>query len=95
MTEERMVQCRKLNALLPGLKRPPYRNALGQQIYEQVSKEAWDGWLKESVRYINTYRIDLGSQEGASFMMKQTAIYFGFEEGDLATTAWVPPSSST
>jgi hypothetical protein len=23
-------------------------------------------------------------------MFKQVAIYFGFEEGDLAQTAWVP-----
>jgi Fe-S cluster biosynthesis and repair protein YggX len=93
MTEERMVQCRKLGKLLPGLRRPPYKNELGRRLFEEISQEAWDQWLKESVRFINTYRVDLASAEGQKFMVKQTAIYFGYEEGDLAETAWTPPKS--
>lgn len=92
--EPRMVMCRKLGKLLPGLKKPPYRNELGQRLYEDVSKEAWDQWLQESVRLINTYRVDLASAEGQAFMMKQTALYFGYEEGELAQTAWTPPTKS-
>jgi Fe-S cluster biosynthesis and repair protein YggX len=88
---ERMVMCRKLGKELPGLVKPPYRNALGQKIYEEISKQAWDAWLQESVRLINTYRVDLASPQGQKFMMDQTAVYFGFEEGELAATAWVPP----
>ena len=86
-----MVMCRKLGRELPGLKRAPYRNELGRRLYEEVSQEAWEQWLKDSVRFINTYRVDLASAEGQKFMMKQCAIYFGYEEGDLATTAWTPP----
>lgn len=93
MSEERMVQCRKLGKLLPGLPKPPYKNELGRRLYEEVSKEAWEMWIKESVRFINTYRVDLASSEGVQFMMKQTAIYFGYEEGDLAATAWTPPKT--
>ena len=89
---DRMVMCRKLNKELPGLKKPPYRNALGQKLYEEVSQEAWNTWLRESVRIINTYRVDLADPEGQRFMMEQTAVYFGFEQGDLAQTAWTPPS---
>jgi len=79
---------------LPGLDRAPFRNELGQRIYNEVSKEAWQGWLTASVKYINTYRIDLASPEGQKFMAKQCAIFFGFEEGDLATTAWTPKAGS-
>jgi Fe-S cluster biosynthesis and repair protein YggX len=86
-----MVKCRKLGRELPGLKKPPYRNALGQRLFDEVSQEAWDQWLQESVRLINTYRIDLGDPEGQRFMLQQTALYFGFEEGDVAATAWSPP----
>ena len=50
MTEPRMVTCAKLGKELPGLPKPPYRNELGQRIYEQVSKEAWDGWIRDSVK---------------------------------------------
>jgi Fe-S cluster biosynthesis and repair protein YggX len=88
---DRMVNCRKLGKMLPGLAKPPYRNALGQKIYEEVSKEAWDMWLQESVRIINTYRVDLASKEGQRFMLDQTAVFFGFEAGDVAATAWTPP----
>lgn len=88
---ERQVMCCKLGQMLPGLAKPPYKNALGQQIYEQVSKQAWDTWLRESVRIINTYRVDLGSPQGQQFMLEQTAVYFGFESGEVVPTAWTPP----
>ncbi len=88
----RLVHCIKLDRELPGLARPPFPNELGQLIYEKLSKEAWDQWLQESVRYINTYRVDLSSREGTEFMMKQLRIWLGLEEGDQAATAWTPPS---
>jgi hypothetical protein len=32
----------------------------------------------------------LATPEGQKFMLKQCAIYFGYEHGDLAETAWTP-----
>src|ERR1700733_15340175 len=61
---DRIVHCRLLKKDLPGLDRQPYKNDLGRRIYEEVSKEAWQQWLKDSVKYINTYRVDLASPEG-------------------------------
>jgi Fe-S cluster biosynthesis and repair protein YggX len=87
----RLVHCIKLDKELPGLARPPFPNEIGQMVFEKVSKEAWDMWLQESVRYINTYRVDLSSREGTDFMLKQLKIWLGMEEGDLAATAWTPP----
>jgi Fe-S cluster biosynthesis and repair protein YggX len=87
---DRIVHCRLLKEDLPGLDRPPYRNELGRRIFEEVSKQAWQQWLKDSVRFINTYRVDLVTPEGQSFMLKQCAIYFGYEQGELAQTAWTP-----
>ena len=90
MTTVRTVQCVKLKKELPGLARPPYKNELGQRIFDEVSKEAWDMWLKDSVKFINTYRVDLTSADGQKFMFKQCAIYFGWEDGEMAQTAFVP-----
>lgn len=94
MSETRMVKCRKLGRELPGLARPPYKNELGKRIYEEISKEAWDEWLKYSVRYVNTYfgpgRLDIASKEGQEFLFKQAAIFFGFEAGEEAKTAFTP-----
>jgi len=90
MTESRMVKCRKLGKELPGLTRQPYKNDLGKRIYEEVSQEAWNMWLKDSVKFINTYRVDLTSAEGQKFMFDQCEVYFGLKEGKLADTAFVP-----
>lgn len=89
---DRLVECIKLGKTLPGLKRAPFPTELGKLIHEKVSKEAWDLWLAESVRYINTYRVDLSSKQGTEFMIKQLKIWLGLEDGELAATAWTPES---
>ena len=89
---ERIVHCRLLKKDLPGLDRAPFRNELGQRIYAEVSKEGWQQWVKDSVRLINTYKVDLVTPEGQTFMLKQCALYFNFEEGEMAQTAWTPPA---
>jgi Fe-S cluster biosynthesis and repair protein YggX len=89
---ERIVHCRLLKKDLPGLDRPPFKGELGQRILADVSKDAWQRWLKDSVKLINTYRVDLAAPEGQKFMLKQCGIYFGYEEGDAAQTAWTPPA---
>src|SRR5580704_16450016 len=91
---ERIVHCRMYKKDLPGLSRPPYKNELGQKIYAEVSREGWERWLKDSVKFINTYRLDLASPEGKKFMLEQCSVYFGFTEGSQAQTAWVDPSKT-
>jgi Fe-S cluster biosynthesis and repair protein YggX len=85
-----MVNCRKLGRELPGIPFKPFDGELGQRIYDEVSMEAWQQWLKDSVKYVNTYRLDLADPSAQAFMRKQLSIYFGFEQGDLPTTAWTP-----
>lgn len=92
---ERIVHCRKLDKDLPGLAKPPFRNELGQRIYNEISKEAWDMWRRDSVKFINTYRVDLASPDGQKFMFRQCAIYFGMEDGEAAQTAWTPPTEGS
>jgi Fe-S cluster biosynthesis and repair protein YggX len=87
---DRIVHCRLLKKDLPGLERPPFKGELGKRLFAEVSKEGWEAWVKDSVKFINTYRVDLASPEGQKFMLKQCAIYFAYEEGDLAQTAWTP-----
>ena len=86
----RMVMCNKLKKELPGVPFKPFDDELGQKIYDQVSMEAWQGWLKDSVKYVNTYRLDLSDARAQKFMREQMEVYFGFKDGDLAQTAWTP-----
>lgn len=87
----RTVNCIKLGKELPGLSFMPFDDELGERLYNQVSEEAWDMWLKESPRYINTYRLDLAEPAAQEFLREQMEIFFGFKEGDVARTAWTPP----
>ena len=36
MSEPRLVMCKKLGKELPGLAKPPYKNELGQRIFEEI-----------------------------------------------------------
>ena len=42
----RMVKCIKLGRDAEGLDTLPYPGELGKKIFENVSKEAWQQWLK-------------------------------------------------
>lgn len=93
MNAQRTVMCKKLGEELPAMPFKPLPTEFGQEIYENVSMQAWQMWLQESPRYINTYRIDLQSAEGRAFMEKQMRVFFGFEEGEMAETAFVDPNA--
>lgn len=89
MTQPRTVMCSRLKKDLPALPFKPFQDDFGQRIYDSVSIQAWQEWLRESPRYINTYRLDLQSTEGKEFLRNQMKVFFGFEEGTMADTAWV------
>lgn len=90
MNQSRTVFCKKLKQELPGLPFRPFTDAFGQELYDNVSLQAWQMWLKESPRYINTYAVDLQTEKGREFLRAQMRVYFGFDEGELASTAWRP-----
>ena len=68
----------------------PFPDDFGQLLFENVSQDAWKMWIAESPRLINTYRPDLQTAEGREFLRAQMRVFFGFEEGELAETAWRP-----
>lgn len=87
----RTVQCIKLGIEAEGLERPPYPGELGQRIFEQVSKPAWQEWLEHQTRLINEYRLVLADPKAREFLAEEMEKYF-FGGGDLAQTSYVPPS---
>ena len=88
----RTVMCKKLGQELPAMPFKPFPNEFGQQIYDHVSMEAWQMWLRESPRYINTYRFDLQNPDDQAKMQGIMKTFFGFEGGEqLPDTAWKPP----
>lgn len=76
----RMVNCVKLNREAEGLDRPTYPGELGQRVYENVSKEAWQMWLKHQTMLINEYRLSPIDPKARKYLEEQMEQYF-FGEG--------------
>ena len=86
----RIVQCIKLGHEAEGLDRPPYPGALGQRIFEQVSKEAWAAWLKHQTMLVNENRLNLADIQARQYLAKQMENHF-FGAGAEMPTGYVPP----
>ena len=89
----RTVHCIKLGLEAEGLERPPQPGALGQRIFEQVSKQAWRQWIEQQTRLINEYRLSLAEAEARKFLAAEMEKYFF--GGELAQTGYVPPAPKT
>lgn len=88
----RMVKCVKLGQELTGLARQPYPGELGKRIFEQVSQEAWNQWLRQQTILINEYRLSPVDPQ-ARQMLEQAMEKFFFEpdQEPALPNQFVPP----
>jgi Fe-S cluster biosynthesis and repair protein YggX len=87
----RIVTCIKLQKEGEGLDFPPYPGELGKKIWEQVSKEAWGGWLKHQTMLVNENRLNLADVRARKYLATQMDAYFFGDGGDKAA-GYVPPA---
>jgi Fe-S cluster biosynthesis and repair protein YggX len=76
----------------PGLDRPPYPGALGQRIYEQVSKEAWSRWVAHQTMLINEYRLTPIEPKARKFLEAEMEKFF-FGSGSKAPEGFNSPAN--
>ena len=89
----RMVKCIKLGHEAEGLDFPPYPGELGKRLWENVSKEAWQQWIKHQTMLINENRLNLADVQARKYLMEQMERHF-FGGGAVDEAAgYVPPSS--
>ena len=87
----RMVNCVKLGREAEGLDFPPYPGALGKRLWESVSKEAWQQWIKHQTMLINENRLSLADARARKYLAEQMDKYF-FEGGADTASGYVPPT---
>ncbi|WP_374337108.1 oxidative damage protection protein [Methyloversatilis sp.] len=87
----RMVQCIKLGREAEGLDFPPLPGAIGARIFETVSKEAWQQWVKYQTMLINENRLSLMDPRARKYLAEQMEKHF-FGEGADQVTGFVPPA---
>lgn len=64
----RKVQCVKLLKESDGLNIKPYPGELGDKIFEQISSEAWQMWLKHQTILINEKRLSMIDPEAREYL---------------------------
>ena len=89
----RMVQCVKLGREAEGLEKAPYPGELGQRIFENVSKEAWQKWLGHQTMLINEYRLVTFEPKARKFLVAEMEKYF-FGGGSEAPEGFVDPDAA-
>ena len=87
----RMVNCVKLGREAEGLDRPPYPGELGKRIFENVSREAWQQWVRHQTMLINEYRLVPIEPKARKFLEDEMAKFF-FGEGSAKPEGYVPPA---
>ncbi|HRO61719.1 MAG TPA: oxidative damage protection protein, partial [Burkholderiaceae bacterium] len=75
-----------------GLDFPPYPGELGKRLYDNVSKEAWQGWVRHQTMLVNENRLNLADARARKYLATQMESYF-FGEGAEQPAGYVPPSA--
>ncbi len=88
----RMVNCVKLGREAEGLDVPPLPGELGKRVFENVSKEGWQQWVKHQTMLINENRLNLMDARARKYLAEQMERYF-FGGGADQVSGYVPPSN--
>lgn len=72
----KMVNCIKLGVEAEGLDFPPLPGDFGKKIMDNVSKEAWQGWITQQTMIINENRLNLSEDAARKYLRQQLEYYF-------------------
>ncbi len=85
----RTVHCIILGTESDGLDRVPYPGELGQRIFDNVSKQAWQQWLSHQTMLINEYRLSPIEPKDRKYLEQEMEKFF-FGGGSTAPEEFVP-----
>lgn len=86
----RTVKCVLLGVEAEGLDYAPYPGELGQRIHDNVSKEAWQRWLKHQTMLLNEYRLTPIDPKARKFLVEEMEKFF-FGGGSKKPDEFVVP----
>lgn len=80
----RMIWCRKLKKESPGLETQPFPGAKGEEIFENISQEAWHGWQQHQTMLINEKHLNMMEKADRKFLNEQREKYLSGQEVEQA-----------
>ena len=87
----RTVFCRKYQAEMAGLDAPPYPGPKGQEIFETVSRQAWQEWQAQQTMLINEKQLNMVDPEARKYLQQEMDKFLAGEDHDRAE-GYVPPA---
>jgi Fe-S cluster biosynthesis and repair protein YggX len=88
----RMVNCVKLGKQAEGLPAQPYPGDLGKRIFDNVSAQAWQLWLRQQTMLINEYRLSPVDPKARKMLEGEMEKFF-FGDGGSAPAGYTPQQS--
>ena len=88
----RTVLCKKYQKELEGLAQPPYPGAKGQEIFETVSRQAWEEWQAHQTMLINEKQLNMMDPESRKYLQGEMDKFLAGEEFEQAE-GYVPPDA--
>ena len=76
----RQVFCRKYQTEMEGLDFAPFPGAKGQDFFDNVSKQAWQEWLKHQTTLITEKRLNVFAADAQKFLAEQREKFFSNDE---------------
>jgi Fe-S cluster biosynthesis and repair protein YggX len=86
----RTIFCTYLQREAEGLERVPYPGELGQRIYANISKEAWQQWLRHQTMLMNEYRLTPIDPKARQFLVEEMEKFL-FAGGAQKPAGYVAP----
>jgi Fe-S cluster biosynthesis and repair protein YggX len=83
----KMIHCVKLGRQAESLEFQPWPGELGVRIFQNVSKEAWQDWLRQQTILINEYKLNPLDQEHKKYLGAQMEAWF-FGDGIVMPEEW-------
>ncbi len=69
---------------MEGLLTPPYPGEKGQDILENISKQAWEEWQQLQTRLINEKNLSMINPEDRKYLTEEMVKFFANEDHDEA-----------
>lgn len=86
----RMVVCKKIGKELEGLDTPPFPGPKGIEIFDSISKKAWNDWLEHQTRIINEKHLNMMDIAARTYINEQREKFFSGDEIDQIE-GYIPP----
>jgi Fe-S cluster biosynthesis and repair protein YggX len=88
----RKVNCVKLGIEAEGLDTPPFPGEKGLEIFEKISKSAWQQWLSKQTMLINENKLASFDPKARAYLAEERTKFL-FEGNNDMPEGYVPPSN--